>query len=51
MLRYEKIYLSLKIKIGGRKNSGEHKTLKVEKNNDFTCLGWFISVLVKNPKK
>ena len=51
MLRYEKSYLSLKIKIGGKKNPRGHKTLKVAKNNEFTCLGWFISVVVKNHKK
>ena len=28
--------LSLRIRIGGRKNSGGHKTLKVPKTNDFT---------------
>ena len=31
MLRYEKIWLSLKIKIGGKKNSAGHKTLNVAK--------------------
>ena len=52
MLRYEKILLSLKIKIGGRKKFRKtKKNLKVAKNNDFTFLGWFFSVVVKNYKK
>ena len=49
MLRYEKILLSLKK--GVRKKSEGHKDLKVAKNNDFTCLAWLFSVVVKNHKK
>ena len=50
MLRCETIYLFLKIKMTVEKYFVGQKTLKVAKNNYFTCLGWFFSVVVKNHK-
>ena len=45
---YEKIKFSLKIKMGASKNFPEgHKTLKAAKKHNFTCFGWFFSVVVK----
>ena len=39
MLRYEKIKVSLKIKLCGRKKSGGHKTLKVAQEQWFYLFG------------
>ena len=34
--------------MAGRQFLGRNKTLKAAKNNDFTFVGWFFFVLVKN---